>query len=200
MIHYVFIAATWLIGLFGVGGAIAIIAGLIFLGPAAVTAIVQPVITKFISCIWCIAFVVFILSTTGAYWVGVHQEAQKCRANELAAELRNAQIDRDNAVKAKTDESNRVNQIKTDANDQHEKDLQAIADLKKRPTTCAFDDIDAGSVRDKSGTSNAQPATGSDTIDAGVSRPVPHQRLLLPMVRHSWLPWRRRTRDAPAHK
>jgi hypothetical protein len=201
MIHYVFIAATWLIGLFGVGGAIAVIAGLIFLGPAAVAAIVQPLVTKFMSCIWCIVVVVFVLSTTGAYWVGIYHEASLCRADELSAKLRNAQIDRDNAVAAKTDESNRANQIETDADDQHRKDLADIASLKNRPPTCAFDDVDSGGVpNNKSGAGVAQPSSGAGTADAKSAGPVPHKRLLLPMVRNSWLPWRGRASDAPAHK
>lgn len=146
MLHTIFITATWLIGLFGVGGAVAAVAGLVFLGPAAVTAIVEPLLAKFIACTWCIVAVVFVLSTTGAYWVGHHEEEKACRAADLAAELRNAQIDRDNAVKAQADESQRADTITETSNAQHQKDLADIDALSKRPATCAFDDTDAGVV------------------------------------------------------
>ena len=201
MLHYVFIGLTWLIGTVGVAGAVAIIVAVIYLGPAAVLAIIEPLFARFIACIPCIVFVVFVLATTGAYWIGHHQEAKQCKAAELAAALRNTQIDRDNAVKAKADETNRANQIETDANDQRRKDLADIALLKNRPATCAFDDTDAGSLPDnKSGSGNAHPPAGSDKAGEGSAGAVPHKRLLLPMVRHSWLPWRGRKSDAAPHQ
>jgi hypothetical protein len=70
MLHYGFIAATWLIGVFGVGGAAAAVAACVFLGPTAAIAIVGPVFQKFLACIWCVVAVVFFLSTTGSYWIG----------------------------------------------------------------------------------------------------------------------------------
>lgn len=203
MLHWVFIIATWLIGIFGVTGAIVAIVAFLYLGPAVVIPIVTSAFERFIKCIWCVVAVVFVLATVGSYWVGHHEAEVQCRANDLAAELRNAQIDRDNAVKAKTDESNRANQIETDANEQHSKDIIAIADLKRRPVTCAFDDIDSGTSsvpNDKSGASNAQPAPGADKAGPRVASPVPHKRLLLPMVRDSWLPWRGRKSDAAPDK
>jgi hypothetical protein len=70
MINYAFISATWLIGIFGVTGALATVAAFVFLGPTAVIAIVGPILQKFIACTWCVVATVFFLSTTGAYWVG----------------------------------------------------------------------------------------------------------------------------------
>jgi hypothetical protein len=200
MLHYVFIGATWLIGIFGVGGAITAAVACVMLGPAVVIPIVQSAFVRFIQCTWCVVAVVFVLSTTGAYWVGVHQEAQKCRANDLAAELRNREIDLENASKARSDETERANKIEGDSSEQHAKDLSDIAELKKRPATCAFDDIDSGMPDDKSRPGNAQPPAGTDKAGADIPGAVPHKRLLLPMVRNSWLPWRGRKSDAPSHQ
>lgn len=77
MLHHLFIALTWLIGVIGITGAIALIVGVCLLGPAAVTAIVGPVLAKFLACAWCVAAVVFVLATVGAYWVGHHGEYRR---------------------------------------------------------------------------------------------------------------------------
>lgn len=197
------ISLTWILGIasfLGIGGMIAVY----FLFPALVPVIASALtklIQKFLACSWCKIIAALLVVFFVGWWLGHHKAELECRAANVAAELRNAQIDRDNAVKAKTDESNRANQIETDANDQHTKDIQAIADLKKRPPTCAFDDTDAGGVpNDKSGTGNTQPPAGPDKADAGVPGSVPHKRLLLPMVRNSWLPWRGRKSDAAPHQ
>lgn len=201
MLHYVFVGATWLIGLLGVGGAVAAIAGAVFLGPTAVVAIIQPLAVKFIKCTACVVVVVFVLSTVGAYWVGHHQMAIECRNADLAAELRNREIDLENASKARSDETERANKIEGDSSEQHTKDLKEIADLKKRPPTCAFDDVDSGSVPDdKPGPGSAKPPAGTDKAGASVPGAVPHKRLLLPVVRNSWMPWRGRKSDAPPHQ
>jgi hypothetical protein len=201
MLHYFFIGATWLIGTLGVAGAAATIAGLVFLGPAAVAAIVQPIFAKFIACTTCVVLTAALLSTVGAYWVGHHQAEVQCRAADLAAELRNREIDLENASKARSDETERANKIEGDSSDQHAKDLKEIADLKTRPATCIFDDTDSGRMSDdKSRTGNAKPAAGANTAGSNLPGPVPHKRLLLPMVRNSWLPWRGRKSDAAPNK
>ncbi len=89
MLHYIFVCATWLIGTLGVVGAAAAVAGTVFLGPAAMMAIVQPILARFITCARCVATVVFVLSTVGAYWVGHHGEygrGHKAALAEIAAE------------------------------------------------------------------------------------------------------------------
>jgi hypothetical protein len=201
MINQAFVVATWLIGVLGVGGAIAAVVAIVFLGPAAVIAIVEPIFARFIACRACIVVVVFVLATTGAYWVGHHQAAQECREADLAAELRNREIDLTIASTARSDETERANKIEANASEQHAKDLQDIADLKKRPPTCIFDDTDAGSVPDdKPGPSGAQPPAGASKAGPRVPGAVPHKHLLLPMVWNSWLPWGRREGDAAPHK
>jgi hypothetical protein len=147
-LHSVFIAASWLIGLLGVGGVVAAIAAVVFLAPAAVQAIVVPIFKRFIECTWCIVVVVFVLTTTGAYWVGHHEAESECRAEELRAELRNKTIDADNATKAKEDETKRADTIEETANAQHERDIASIAALKARGHACPFDDIDSGGMPD----------------------------------------------------
>lgn len=160
-LHSLFIAATWLIGLFGVGGAVAMIAAVIFLGPAAVVAVIEPLIAKFMSCLWCIVAAVFLLATVGSYWVGHHTAVVACREDQLAAALRNKQIDLDNAKKAKDDETERANKIEVGANDQHEKDAAYIEQLKNRPdTACVLDDPDLlGVPNHQSGPGGAKPAS-----------------------------------------
>lgn len=201
MLHYAFIGATWLIGLVGVGGAIAAVAAGVILGPAVVIPIVQVAATKFIRCTVCVVATVFVLATVGAYWVGHHEAVVACHDADLAAELRNREIDLENASKARSDETERANKIEGDSSEQHAKDLKEIADLKKRPPTCAFDDTDAGGVpNDKPRSSNAKSSAGADAAGTGFSGAVPHKRLLLPMVRNSWLPWRGRKSDAAPHQ
>jgi hypothetical protein len=164
MLHYFFIGMTWLIGAVGVGGAIATIVGLVTLGPAAVVAWFEPLLVKFLSCLWCVVAVVFLLSTVAAYWVGHHTAEGESRAAELAAELRNKQIDLDNATKAASDESTRANTIEAQANDQHAKDETYIAELKNRPDpACALDDSDlpVGVRVPKPRARSAKPAAGA---------------------------------------
>lgn len=200
MLNYAFVALTWLIGLLGVGGAIAVIAASIFLGPTVVIGIVQPMLSRFMACTKCVVATVFVLATVGAYWIGHHAAAKECRDADLAAALRNAQLDRNNAEKAKTDETKRANKIETDANDRHKKDLADIALLKSRPPTCAFDDIDAGSVPDRqSGTGGARAPASARKAGEGASRILSHKHLPLPLVQGPWLPWGRRAGDAAPH-
>lgn len=74
MLHFVLTAASWLIGVVGVGGAIGAIAATVTIGPAATFAIVGPIVSRFLACAKCVAVVVFVLSTVGSYWVGRHGE------------------------------------------------------------------------------------------------------------------------------
>lgn len=200
MLHFAFTAASWLIGVAGVGGAIAAVIAICVLGPAVVIPVVQAAVEQFIKCIACVAVTVFVLSTVGAYWVGHHQAVVECREVDLAAELRNREIDLENASKARSDETERANKIEVDSSEQHKKDLALIADLKNRPATCAFDATDAGVPDDKSGAGNAQPAASADKAGSGGAGTVPHKRLLLPVVRDSWMPWRGRKSNAAPDK
>ncbi len=152
MINTVFVILTWVVGAVATVGPVAVIVGLIFF-PAVIVPLISRLAKAFMECVPCIVAVSCVLACLGAYWVGHHAAASDCRAAELRAELRNKQIDLDEANKAKADEASRANTIEAQASDQRKEDLAAIADLKKRPPTCAFDDVDAGSVPDdKSGT------------------------------------------------
>lgn len=158
MLHNLFIGLSWLIGGLGVVGAGAFIAGLVFLGPVALRAIVAPIVEEFFACTKCVAAVVFVLATVGAYWVGHHEAENECRAADLAAALRNAQFDLDNAVKAKADESQRADAIEETSNARHQKDIAANAALALRAASCAFDDIDAGGLPGQSRAGRAKAA------------------------------------------
>ncbi|MDB5610366.1 MAG: hypothetical protein JWP25_7266, partial [Bradyrhizobium sp.] len=111
MIHYVFVAATWLIGVVGVGGAVVTAVAVVYLGPATVMAIVRPIFAKFLACTKCVVAVVFVLSTTAAYWVGHHQAETQCRADELNSKLAAERADTAAQVKAAADEANRAIEI-----------------------------------------------------------------------------------------
>jgi hypothetical protein len=146
MIHYLFLGATWLVGVAGIGGALAIAAGCIFLGPAAVQAIVQPLLVRFLACRACELALATLLALLAAYWIGHHTAAAECKADALAQELAIKQADVDNANKAKDDAINRSAQIESKASGQHDKDLEYISALKKRPA-CALDSGDVGGLR-----------------------------------------------------
>lgn len=162
MLHTVFIALTWLIGALGLTGALAVIAGCVWLGPTAVIAIARPLLSKFIACARCVALTAAITATVAAYWVGHHQAERQCRADELAAALRNAEIDRDNALQAKADEARRADTIEAATHESQQQAADYIATLQSRATpACVFDDRDAGGLRGGAGAGGAHPAAGA---------------------------------------
>lgn len=167
MLHYLMIGLTWLIGIFGIAGAVAVIAACIWLGPAVVGAIIGPLLSRFVACTKCILVVVFLLATIASYWLGHHEAVEKCRADGAAAVTRNKNIDERIGKTAGADESDRVTKIEKEANAQHQKDLAEIATLKGRPPTCAFDDVDAGIAgagglpNDKSRPGSKKPAAAA---------------------------------------
>lgn len=148
MIHWLFLAATALVGFVGIGGAIAIGLALVFLGPTAVSTFLTPLVEKFLACRWCDVALGVLLALLTSYWIGHHDAAAACRADELAAALASQKADLDNAVQAKNDATQRANAIEAAANAHHDKDAKYIAALKKRPA-CALDsgDIGTGGMR-----------------------------------------------------
>lgn len=161
MLNYFFVAATWLIGTLGVTGAVGVIVAAVILGPTAVIEIARPLLTRFLSCLWCVVAVVFLMATVGAYWVGHHEAVSDCRAGELAAKLRNQQIDLDNARKAEADEASRANTIEEKANARQKDDADYIAHLEARPA-CSLDDSDLGGVPNhKSGAGRKKSPVGA---------------------------------------
>lgn len=143
MIHYAFLGATALIATVGIGGTIALVAALVFLGPAAVSAFLTPLLAKFLACRWCDVAVAVFLALVASYWIGHHTAAAECRADALTAELAIKQADLDNATKAKDDAIARAATIESHANAHAATDAKYIASLKKRPS-CALDDSDIG--------------------------------------------------------
>jgi len=194
------IILTWIAGIVGAPGVAGAIVAIIAV-PAVAIPILQNIVSWLLKCKRCLYALAIIGACLASWWSGHHTAVVACRESELSAELRNREIDLEKASQARSDETARANKIEGDASDQHAKDLKDIAELKKRPTTCVFDDTDAGSVSDdKSGSGNAQPPAGSSKIAPNLPGAVSHQRLLLPLVRNSWLPWRGRKSDAAPHQ
>ncbi|WP_438278064.1 hypothetical protein [Nitrobacter sp.] len=151
--------AAWAIGLLGVGGAIAAAAAAIILGPTVVIAIVQPILARILSCTRCVVAAVFVLAMVGFYWLGHHQAAKECRADQLEAQLRNEKFDTAQALKAQADEKQRADDIEREARAQHDQDQAYIERLKAKPA-CALDDsdLDAGRLRIAPRSGGAKPA------------------------------------------
>lgn len=143
MLHHIFIWATWALAALGVGGAAALIVAMVTLGPAVVQAWLIPAVTRFLRCAWCVASVVFVLATTGAYWVGHHQAATECKAEQLAAALRNQEFDLAEAEAAKRDAETRAKKIEDKASERATADADYIKKLESKPA-CALDDNDVG--------------------------------------------------------
>jgi hypothetical protein len=133
---------TWLLGIFGALGVTGTIVAVVFF-PAVAVPILQSIVTWILKCKPCLYALAVAVLMFSSWWLGHHQAVLDCRAGELAAELRNKQIDLDEAKKAAADESTRANTIEAQSNDQHAKDLAYISELKNRPDpSCAFDDGD----------------------------------------------------------
>lgn len=141
---------TWVFGIVGVLGVAGTIAAAI-LFPAVVIPILQSIVSFILKCKPCLIAIAIIVACSASWWHGHHTAVVACRESELAAELRNKQIDLDNAKQAKDDESHRANTIEAESNDQHAKDAAYIEELKNRPMpSCALDDGDVGGVPDRS--------------------------------------------------
>jgi hypothetical protein len=181
--HTLMVTLTWALGALGVTGTIAAIAAVIFLGPTAVMAIVQPILSRFLACTACIVASAFLLSTIGSYWLGHHEAERQCRADELNSRIAAQQADLEAARRAKTDESNRASQIESEANEQHQKDSDFIKHLQAQPG-CGFDP-DAGAAGGLRGphAAGTQPAAGPGAPGPGPSHSTPRFRLPFPLVR-----------------
>jgi len=152
-------ALTWILGLvstLGIGGAIAAV---VLTGGAALP-IIEEILLKILRCHPCMVVVVLIGTLLGGYWYGRHEEAGACKAAEIAAELRNREIDLERQSQARSDETERANRIAADAAQRAKDDADYIAGLKSRPG-CLFDDLDAGVRQRPGGAGAAQPAGGA---------------------------------------
>jgi len=152
----------WVLGVVGVLGVAGTIAAVI-LTPAVAVPILQSIVTWIIKCRPCLYAIVLVAACSAAWWHGHHTAVVACREDELAAKLRNTQIDLDNAKKAKSDETERANKIEAGANEKHEKDVAYIEQLKNRPDTlCVLDDPDlVGLPNHKSRPRHAKPAASA---------------------------------------
>jgi hypothetical protein len=150
------VVLTWIlsiVGVLGVGGAVA--AAVLF--PAVAIPLLQSIVARIIACRPCLYAVAVIAMCFASWWFGHHQAVLDCRAGELAAQLRNQQIDLDNARKAEADEASRANTIEEKANARQKDDADYIAHLEARPA-CSLDDSDLGGVPNhKSGTGRKKP-------------------------------------------
>ncbi len=149
----------WVLGIVSVLGVAGTIAAVI-LFPAVVIPILEGVVAWIMKCKPCLYAILLVAACSAAWWYGHHTAVVACREDEIAAELRNKQIDLDNAKKAKDDETERANKIEAGANDQHEKDTAYIEQLKNRPDPlCVLDDPDLIGLPDhKSRPGGAKPA------------------------------------------
>ncbi len=160
MINTVFVVLTWLIGIVATVGPIAAIIGIIAF-PAVVVPLISKIAKAFFACVPCMIAAAVVLACLGSYWVGHHDAASDCKAEQLQAALRNKQIDLDNAVKAKVDESARAKTIEEQANARQKDDAEYIAHLEGRPA-CALDDSDIGGMpNNRSGPGRKKPAAGT---------------------------------------
>ncbi|MEH2476258.1 hypothetical protein V1281_002573 [Nitrobacteraceae bacterium AZCC 2161] len=154
------IALTWIAGVvavLGVGGAIA--AAVLF--PAVAIPLIQSIVARIIACKPCLYALAIIGLCFGSWWFGHHQAVLDCRADTIAAELRNARLDADNAKKSEIDQTERANTIEAQSNDQHAKDQEYIKSLEARPS-CNLDDDDLIGVHPrKSRPRFTKPAAGA---------------------------------------
>ncbi len=160
MINTAFVVLTWLLGLAATLGPASVILALIFV-PAVAVPLISSVAKRFFECLWCVVVLVAVLMCVGSYWVGHWDAAADCRAGEMAAQLRNARIDAENAKKSADDEFERANQIEAQSNDQRSKDAAYIKTLESRPA-CNLDDSDLGGMPDNRPRSRStKPAAGA---------------------------------------
>lgn len=147
-------ALPWIfaaVGALGVGGTIA--AAIAF--PTVVIPLVERIVSAFLKCRPCLIALVFVASIASAFFYGRSVEKAACRADALAAELRNREIDLEIASKSRSDETARANEIAANAEERAKADAEYIAHLKGRGG-CLLDDDDmqlAPAGRRKAGSS-----------------------------------------------
>lgn len=202
MLQTAFVALTWLIGIFGTGGAVAFVALAVTLGPSAVLRIVEPILSRFFGCMKCVVAVGAVLATIGAYWVGRIDAESDCKARMLASRAAAHRADVRAAVNAAGKESELVKNIEETAKVQHDADLAEIERLKAATVpACMFDDrdLDPGSVRDHGAGAGGKGASApAKPTHKAATGPAPKPPLWLSMVRHLGLQRPGRASDAPS--
>lgn len=146
----------WLLGIVGVLGVGGTIAAVIFF-PAVAIPVLQSVVSSLLKCKPCLYALTLVALMSLSWWFGHHQAVLQCRESELAAELRNKQIDLENAHKAATDEAERTKSIEEQANARQKDDADYIAHLKNNPA-CALDDSDIGLPNNQQRPGSKKPA------------------------------------------
>lgn len=194
MLHTVIVAATWLVGAFGVTGAVVAVVASVYLGPATVQAIVAPLFARFFACKKCLIATVILLVSITSYWLGHHDAEAKCRADELNSRIAAQQADLDAAKQAKADEAARADSIERDASDQHKEDLAFIARLKANPA-CGFDPNAGDGVRDTHSAAEKPPASAGAAAQPAAS-PSSRFRMPLSLVQGRRMSGKRSERDA----
>lgn len=142
---------SWILGIVGALGVTGAIAAF-FLIPAVAIPIMQGFVSWLLKCKPCLYVLAVASLCFASGWYGRYEAVQECKADAIAAELRNREIDVANASKALSDETERANKIENDANDRQSKDAGYIKSLESRPA-CALDDSDLGGLpNDNAGT------------------------------------------------
>lgn len=191
MIHTLLITLTWLIGIFGTGGALAFVAGVVWLGPSATLRIVEPLL----ACAKCLIAIAAVIAVVGAYWIGRHEAESDCIAQAAQSRVAAQQADQRAARRAATDESDMVRKIEEVARQQHEADLAEIEALRGRPDACLFDDTDG--MRDgSSGPARKTTSTPAGSAHKAATSAAPHPPLWLSLVRKFQLQGSRPAGDA----
>ncbi len=137
-----------IVGVLGVGGTIA--AAVLF------PAVVIPILQSIMRCKPCLYALAVMVLMGGSWWHGHHTAVLACRESELAAELRNKNIDLENERKAKADAEKQVKEIEDSSNERAKTDAEYIERLKAKPA-CLLDDDDIGGMRDTARPSGKNP-------------------------------------------
>ena len=134
------IGLTWvlsIVGVLGIGGAIAAA----ILAPAIVIPLLQRTIEWILGCKRCLYALAFIVAVLAAFWSGHYKAQIACREANVAAALRNQQLDLDIAHRAMEAETNLIKSIEDKASDREKTNDKYIETLAARPV-CALDDND----------------------------------------------------------
>ena len=86
----------WILGIVSVLGVAGTIAAAV-LFPAVVIPVLQRIVAAVLGCKPCLYALAVVALMAASWWHGHHTAVVACRESELAAELRNKQIDLDNA-------------------------------------------------------------------------------------------------------
>lgn len=153
------VVTTWafaVVAALGVGGTIIAC----ILAPAIALPILESVVSAILRCKICMWILLALALCAGSFWFGHHTAVLACREAEFAAELRNRNIDLENASKARSDETERANDIKAKANEQHAKDADYIEQLKNVPA-CLLNDTDINGMHKPVWSGRAKSPAGS---------------------------------------